>query len=277
MIIWLASYPKSGNTLLRSILATYFFSNDGVFNFKHLYKIGQFPSLIHFERLGLDISDSDQIYKNIIKAQELINSNSKDLKFFKTHSALAKINDNDFTDFKNTLGAIYVVRDPRNVVTSFAHHYQVDIDEATRCLMNEKFWNYKNEKVPKTFLSSWSQNYNSWKNLKEKTYFIKYEDLIKNKKAVIIKVFNFFNSLGIKIELDMIKLNKIIKSTEFEKMKDLENKESFRESIIDKETGKKRPFFNLGPQNDWKKILGEYNKEKIEKAFEKEMLELGYL
>ena len=277
MIIWLASYPKSGNTLLRSILATYFFSNDGVFNFKHLYKIGQFPSLIHFERLGLDISDGDQIYKNIIKAQELINSNSKDLKFFKTHSALAKINDNDFTDFKNTLGAIYVVRDPRNVVTSFAHHYQVDIDEATRCLMNEKFWNYKNEKVPKTFLSSWSQNYNSWKNLKEKTYFIKYEDLIKNKKAVIIKVFNFFNSLGIKIKLDMIKLNKIIKSTEFEKMKDLENKESFRESIIDKETGKKRPFFNLGPQNDWKKILGEYNKEKIEKAFEKEMLELGYL
>lgn len=277
MIIWLASYPKSGNTLLRSILATYFFSNDGVFNFKHLYKIGQFPSLIHFERLGLDTSDNDQIYENIIKAQELINGNSKDLKFFKTHSAFAKINNNDFTDLKNTLGAIYIVRDPRNVVTSFAHHYQVDIDEATKCLMNEKFWNYKNEKVPKTFLSSWSQNYNSWKNLNEKALFVKYEDLIKNKKTVLIKVFNFFKSLGVKIELDMIKLNKIIKSTEFEKMKDMESKESFRESIIDKETGKKRPFFNLGPQNDWKKILGKYNKEKIEKAFEKEMLELGYL
>ena len=277
MIIWLASYPKSGNTLLRSIIATYFFSNDGVFNFNHLYKIGQFPSLIHFERLGLDTSDSNKIYENIVKAQELINSNSKDLKFFKTHSALAKINDNDFTDLKNTLGAIYIVRDPRNVVTSFAHHYQVDIDEATKCITNEKFWNYKNEKVPKTFLSSWSQNYNSWKNLNEKTHFIKYEDLIKNKKTVLIKVFNFFNSLGVKIELDMVKLNKIIKTTEFEKMKDMEGKESFRESIIDKETGKKRPFFNLGPQNDWKKILGELNKEKIEKAFEKEMLELGYL
>ena len=191
MIIWLASYPKSGNTLLRSIIATYFFSNDGVFNFNHLYKIGQFPSLIHFERLGLDTSDSNKIYENIIKAQELINSNSKDLKFFKTHSALAKIKDNDFTDLKNTLGAIYIVRDSRNVVTSFAHHYQVDIDEATKCITNEKFWNYKNEKVPKTFLSSWSQNYNSWKNLNEKTHFIKYEDLIKNKKTVLIKVFNF--------------------------------------------------------------------------------------
>ena len=277
MIIWLASYPKSGNTLLRSILATYFFSEDGIFNFNHLYKIGQFPSLIHFENLGIDTSDSDQIYSNIIKAQELINNNSKQLKFFKTHSALAKINNNNFTDSKNTLGAIYVIRDPRNVVTSFAHHYQIDSDEATKCLLNEKFWNYKNEKVPKTFLSSWKQNYNSWKQFNDKTLFIKYEDLIKNKKTVLIRVFKFFESLGAKIELDMVKLNKVIKSTEFEKMKDMETKETFRESIVDKETGKKRPFFNLGPKNDWKKILSDENREKIEKAFREEMLELGYL
>ena len=277
MILWLASYPKSGNTLLRSILATYFFSEDGIFNFHHLYKIGQFPSLIHFENLGIDTSDSDQIYSNIIKAQELINNSSNQLKFFKTHSALAKINNNNFTDFKNTLGAIYVIRDPRNVVTSFAHHYQIDSDEATKCLLNEKFWNYKNEKVPKTFLSSWKQNYNSWKQLNDKTLFIKYEDLIKNKKTVLIRVFKFFESLGAKLELDMVKLNKVIKSTEFEKMKDMETKETFRESIVDKKTGKKRPFFNLGPKNDWKKILSDENREKIEKAFKEEMIELGYL
>ena len=277
MIIWLASYPKSGNTLLRSILATYFFSVDGEFNFNHLYKIGQFPSLVHFENLGINTSDVDQIYSNILKAQELINSKSKELKFFKTHSALAKINNNNFTDLKNTLGAIYIIRDPRNVVTSFAHHYQIDSDEATKCLLNEKFWNYKNEKVPKTFLSSWKQNYNSWKQLNDKTFFIKYEDLIKNKKTVLIKVFKFFESLGAKLELDMVKLNKIIKSTEFEKMKDMETKVVFRESMIDKETGKKRPFFNLGPKNDWKKILSDKNREKIETAFKEEMLELGYL
>ena len=43
MIIWLASYPKSGNTLLRSILASYFFSKDGLLKFEDLYKITQFP------------------------------------------------------------------------------------------------------------------------------------------------------------------------------------------------------------------------------------------
>jgi hypothetical protein len=277
MIIWLASYPKSGNTLLRGILATYFFSKDGNFDFKYLYKIGQFPSLIHFENLGINLSDNDQIYSNIIKAQELINNKSKQLKFFKTHSALAKINNNNFTDFNNSLGGIYIVRDPRNVVTSFAHHYQIDIDEATNALINEKFWNYKNDKVPKTFLSSWSTNYNSWKQFNDKILFIKYEDLIKNKKRVLIKVFKFFGDLGAKIDLDIIKLNKIIKTTEFQKMKDLEAKQVFRESMIDNETGKKRPFFNLGPKNDWKKILSDENREKIEKAFKEEMLELGYL
>ena len=277
MIIWLASYPKSGNTLLRGILATYFFSKDGNFDFKYLYKIGQFPSLIHFENLGIDLSDNDQIYSNIIKAQELINNKSKQLNFFKTHSALAKINNNNFTDFNNSLGAIYIVRDPRNVVTSFAHHYQIDIDEATNALINEKFWNYKNDKVPKTFLSSWSTNYNSWKQFNDKILFIKYEDLIKNKKKILIKIFKFFENLGVKIDLDIIKLNKIIKTTEFQKMKDLEVKQVFRESMTDNETGKKRPFFNLGPKNDWRKILSDENREKIEKAFKDEMLELGYL
>ena len=77
MIIWLASYPKSGNTLLRGMLATYFFSKDGNFDFNYLYKIGQFPSLIHFKNLGIDVFDDDLIYSNLIKAQELINNNSK--------------------------------------------------------------------------------------------------------------------------------------------------------------------------------------------------------
>ena len=60
-------------------------------------------------------------------------------------------------------------------------------------------------------------------------------------------------------------------------MKDLEVKQVFRESMTDNETGKKRPFFNLGPKNDWRKILSDENREKIEKAFKDEMLELGYL
>ena len=49
MIIWLASYPKSGNTWLRSLLASYFYSKDGSFDFDLLKNIGQFPHFNYFE------------------------------------------------------------------------------------------------------------------------------------------------------------------------------------------------------------------------------------
>ena len=75
--------------------------------------------------------------------------------------------------------------------------------------------------------------------------------------------------------LDMVKLNKAIKSTDFDKMKNLEKKDTFYESVIDENTGKRKPFFNLGPSNDWRKILDDKNRERIEKNFEKVMLELG--
>ena len=45
MIIWISSYPKSGNTYIRSFLASYYYSNDGKFNFDQLLKIHQFPNM----------------------------------------------------------------------------------------------------------------------------------------------------------------------------------------------------------------------------------------
>ena len=69
MIIWIASYPKSGNTLLRSILGTYFFSDDGNFDFKYIYQIGQFPQLDYFKKVGVDITNNEEIFKNYIIAQ----------------------------------------------------------------------------------------------------------------------------------------------------------------------------------------------------------------
>ena len=279
MIIWLASYPKSGNTLLRSILSTYFYSQDGVLQFENLNKISQFPQTHHFLPLGIDIENDKEVFKNFINAQNLINEEKGKLKFFKTHSSLCKIHDCNFTDLKNTLGVIYIVRDPRNVVTSFANHYSLNIDEATETILDESRFMEKTFKNCKVFLGSWSSNYNSWKNLKKpkKYLLINYEDLITKNKSVILKIFKFFDTLGFKSEIDMIKLNKAIKTTDFDNMKTKEEKETFQEALIDDKTGKRKIFFNLGPKNDWRRYLDEKNKEKIETNFYNEMKELGYL
>ena len=278
MIIWIASYPKSGNTLLRSLLASYFFSNDGNFEFNHLNHIKQFPATEHFRKMGIDLSNENEVFQNFIEAQKLINKENKKIKFIKTHSSLCKINNCNFTDLKNTLGAIYIVRDPRNVVTSFAHHYNLNVEQATDTLIDETRWLIKTEKMYKTFLGSWNVNYNSWKQLNERFMLVKYEDLVNKKKTTLIKIFKFIQTLNNEeLKIDMVKVNKVIKSTEFYKMKTLEQKQIFTESSIESDTGKRKAFFNLGLKNDWKKILDDKNRKKIETSFKKEMSELGYL
>ena len=87
MFVWLASYPKSGNTMVRSLLATYFFSNDGIFNFDLIKNIKQFPNIKLFENYGVNINDDDEIIKNYIKVQRTF-CNERAVQFLKTHSYL---------------------------------------------------------------------------------------------------------------------------------------------------------------------------------------------
>ena len=283
MFVWLASYPKSGNTLLRSMLAAYFFSEDGVYNFDLNKNIRQFPSSKLFERMGIDITNEKEVIKNYIKAQESINQKEK-LQFLKTHSYLFNIDNIPFTNLNNTLGVIYIVRDPRNVVTSYAHHSGISLEHAARSMI--ELYKYKGDLTSRNseratlYMGTWSGNYNSWKSLKDpgRYLLIKYEDLINNKDLTFRKVIKFLCMLkGVKFKLDQVKFRNVIESTEFKKMQKLEQEEGFREAKIDSKTGEKIPFFNLGAKNDWKKILNPEIKKKIELNLKKEMKELGYL
>ena len=283
MFVWLASYPKSGNTLVRSMLATYFFSKDGIFNFDLIKNIKQFPHVPLFESLGFDIRNEKELIKNYIKAQESINQKNL-VQFLKTHSYLFNIEGNGFTDLNNTLGSIYIVRDPRNVVTSLATFLDMSITQATNHLIHSSHiggieTSNKNDAM-KTYTGTWSGNFNSWKSFKSngKYLLIKYEDLIADKEECLKKILKFIHKLNnINFEIDETKIKNVIESTSFENMKNLEKEKGFMEARTKKKTAEKIPFFNLGPKNDWKKFLDLEIIKKIEKAFKKEMKELGYL
>ena len=146
MFIWLPSYPKSGNTLVRAMLSSYFFSKNGIFEFNHLKNINQFPHVRLFERLGIDIENEKEVLKNYINVQSSINKKNE-IQFLKTHSYLFNIDNNPFTDIKNSLGAIYIVRDPRNVVTSYAHHYNISIEESLKRMTQSNMKSKTTEKL----------------------------------------------------------------------------------------------------------------------------------
>ena len=285
MFVWLASYPKSGNTMVRSLLATYFFSNDGIFNFDLIKNIKQFPNIKLFENSGVNIKDEDEIIKNYIKVQDTF-CDKHAVQFLKTHSYLFNFyNKYSFTDLNNSIGAIYIVRDPRNIVSSFAKFANISAEAATNQMTSKIFIggdvNSKNiADRTKVWTGTWAQNFNSWKSFKhQKRYLlIKYEDLIEDTEKIFLKILEFVHKLdNSKLKINDNKFKNTIKTVSFKNMQDLEKKIGFSESKIDRKSGKKIPFFNLGPENDWKKYLDLNLRKKIEIAFEKEMVELGYL
>ena len=281
MIVWLASYPKSGNTLVRSMLSAYLFSKDGNFNFDLLKNIRKFPDFGVFKNLGVDITDENEVVKNYIYVQKEINKrDGNSVRFLKTHAALNDINGHKFTDLKNTLGAIYIVRDPRKIVLSYANHSQITLNESLnrlielRTLGGEK--DEQNQSV--THVGSWSSNYQSWKEFKKikKYLLIKYEDLVSDPEKALISILEFTHKLSnAKFMLDETKLKNVLNSTTFENLQNLEKKNSFPEAIRGSD-GKLITFFKYGEKNTGKNLPKEIN-SKIEQVLSSEMKELGYL
>ena len=278
MIIWLASYPKSGNTWVRAFLSSILYTKQGINDFSTLYKIQQFPRKEHFENLVDNFQDPKKICENWKNAQDRINLDNK-IKLLKTHHVLCKIDNFEFTDNSNSLGVIYIVRDPRTVLLSIKHHFGMkDFDESRNFIINENIWlginkseKYKNRanKVP-TLISSWRVNYLSWKNKIQNSLIVRYEDLLSNPQTEFFKITKFMEKL-MNRKFEEEKINNAIKSTSFQALQKLEERGLFTEQ------GQGAKFFNSGPNSDWKSQLDKNIVDEINLKFKNEMVELGYL
>ena len=282
MIIWIASYPKSGNTWMRSFLVSLMLKNDAKFKLNDLENIKQFPSKSQYTQYGIniDFNNFQEVSKYWIQVQKKINFDNK-VRFFKTHNALCKIGNNFFTDKENTLGVIYIVRDPRNIITSLKNHYHHTNLEESKIFMFDKSKGIKNATgdgkiILPQILGSWKSHYNSWKNLNKNYLLIKYENLLYAPQEEFRKVVDYLNKvIGLRFEDEQI--TRAINLSSFENLKTLEKNEGFAESVKNLKTGERKKFFFLGPKNNWQKLLNTKTAHLIEEEFKNEMKELGYL
>ena len=286
MIIWLASYPKSGNTWIRFYIISLLMGKKTDLNLNHLRAILAYPHSTQFEGLISDFFDLEEIAKNWIVSQKKANSD-KNLRFFKTHNMLGKYKGYAFTDVENTLGTIHIVRDPRNVITSVKNHYSLsNYDEATKFIFKEnqilslserqKNLYLKSKKFPLTqFVGSWKTHYLSWKNMKKNYLLVRYEDLMENPKNEFTKITDFIGNL-LKLKFTEDQIDNAINLSSFDRLEKMEKVYGFTESTIDNE-GNRNKFFYLGPKNNWREILDAKISENIEQEFQQEMKELDYL
>ena len=283
MIIWLASYPKSGNTYVRAFLSAYYFSENGQFDFSQISNIEQFPHEKFFKQKVHSIGEASSQWMPI---QREINKDKK-IRFFKTHSFLGNYQGNEFTSPETTLGAVYIVRDPRNVLTSLKNHYSFDDDKALKMITDKtrSLMSNNGSHASLTFISSWAENYLSWlRNNQFRRLFVKYEDLITDKYETFRDIIVFTNTLMNRVEgINKSKLQKAIETTNFNILKKKEVGEIFDGSESSFKNWRKfhsenkNLFFNLGPDNNWKKILKTKISNEIEINFENEMKKLRYL
>ena len=274
MIIWLASYPKSGNTWVRLFLSSLLHPKSEL-DINNI-QINQFPNKKHYTNILDDFNDIKKIVKNCLNAQYFINLDNK-VKILKTHSANWVSGNNVFTNSENTLGVIHIVRDPRNIITSIKNHFgKNSYDEALDFIKDEKKFigskdNEEEFDIP-TLISSWDNHYKSWVKFKKNNLLIKYEDILHDPNKEFFKIIKFLNCIT-NFKFKDENIEKSILECNFENLKKQEEQKGF----VEASKNKSKKFFNLGPKNNWNDILKKDIKEKIETIFKNEMKNLNYL
>lgn len=259
MIVWIASYPKSGNTFLRILLSNYLYQDNLSGNsFSAMDKIPLFPNLFLYNPLINNLGftkenlrdNSNLIYQYSIYLQKTNFKN--DIQILKTHSSCFKKNDYLFTDSSITACAIYLIRDPRNLVGSYADNMNASVDSIYKEMKMNFVQKQKDESdwYPISHFGTWRYNFESWKNasLNFPVKIVRYEDLVTKTNEVFLDIIMFLSKF-IKIKINPKKISKIVEENTFEKIQSNEKKGLFKEMH---NITKGNTFFQKGISRSWK-------------------------
>jgi len=274
-IVWLASYPKSGNTWFRSFISV--LQKNKEFNINKLETDGIFSGKTILE----DTLDVDTDYLSLSEMEEFrkvafsyISENGKKIYYYKIHDAFT-FSEKDglpLVPIKPSKLAIYIIRNPLDVALSLANHINSTVDKAIEGYLTSEagsFGKKSNAGGAQLFqpLLSWSTHVESW--LKYPTFpvhFIRYEDM-KNLSFETFK--GAVNAIGLDVTDQQIQ--EAIEATAFEKLKKQEDEGGFKEKMVQNTT-----FFFKGEAGRWKKELTEQQIKKIREANEPMMRHFGY-
>lgn len=223
-IVWLASYPKSGNTWFRSFL--YALLTDVSVDINRLNEICSNFSYKGFFRKMTDFSP-DYFYDSEIKCllpevYQQYALDRPDISYFKIHDAFTfNLLGEPIVPEQVTMGAIYLIRNPLDVSISLARHYDFSIDESIEMMNNHHYViaEQKNNLNVKTqfqqLLKSWRLHVESWTRLPNfPVAVVRYEDMLDKPLETFSRALNL---LDLKFTNEQI--NKAIEASSFFKLK----------------------------------------------------------
>lgn len=274
-IIWLASYPKSGNTWTRTFLHNLInvMSGDDAsaqdINRMNTMSTWEIAAPMYEKLLGRPVKECSREKIAAVRhtVQQQMADNADGLAFVKTHHALVMDRKLPTINFDVTAGAIYIVRNPLDVAVSFSHHMGSSIDTAISQMATEGLETPVAEKVVYEVYGSWSQHVESWTRKPHRTiYVMRYEDMLASPEETFGRL-----ARHLLLTPDQTQLQQAIDLSSFEKLQDQEREKGFAEKPKAAEQ-----FFRSGTQGQWKDDLTAEQIERITATHGKQMKRFGY-
>lgn len=276
-IIWLASYPKSGNTWLRMLLYHTTRIMNGVplegndlhqIDRSSLYEARAVSLFEEFLGQPVAVSSVQEIIEVRPKVQAEIARRSNRPISIKTHAALVNLMDTPVINTAVTCGAIYIVRNPLDIVLSLSDHLGYTIDETITVLCQPNYYSGGDAETVYEHWGSWSENVESWTNRQsELIYTLRYEDLLANP----IKGFRSATD-HLQINPTPTQLAQAVELSDFSRLGAIEKENDFRERSPYAER-----FFRVGRANQWPDKLTPEQIGRVVAANHVQMSRCGYI
>ncbi len=244
-IIWVGSFPKSGNTWVRAFLGNYFQPTGKNLTINELSSITTsdvrqdwFDKAAGKPFMGVDFDDWIMVRAKVVA---MIAQSSPGNRFVKTHSKIDRVGQIDLIPPQVTAAAIYIIRNPFDVAISFARHSSISIDQSIDRLSDPLNMSKGDSGIIEV-LGRWDDHVQSWAKAPGLPYHLmRYEDMVDNPKIAYKALLKF-----LQVPADYTSLQRALKETSFSAMQKQESKQGFKEKPPGMDS-----FFSTGTYGGW--------------------------
>jgi hypothetical protein len=274
-IVWLASYPKSGNTWLRAFLANLVANRadplrpDEIRDYTDSEtRADRFSELAGRPNTELTIGEISALRPGV---QALIAQRAQGTRLVMTHNFCGTFDGYPVFNWEVTAGAVYVLRNPLDVVVSMTHHFGLTLDEAIDRLGDDRVASINDEVAVSHVIGSWSSHVEGWADAAGrapgKVIVLRYEDLLEKPAKHFAKAAKLIG-LG----QDKARIERAVKHTSFQTLSSLEQKHGFVEAVDEKTR-----FFFKGRANQWRETLSREQVQRIVDTHREQMQRFKYV
>lgn len=283
-IVWLASYPKSGNTWLRLLLGNLLGKSvpndekgdeEGDDGNGFAPVAGITSNRVLFDRqLALDTHEltDDEIDSMRPDVYRRLAAASDDLQFIKAHDCYSHSADGTpIFPADCSRAAIYLVRHPFDVAVSYAHHQgNLAFEKVAEGMCRpDNFIGGRERDQLRQMMLDWSAHYRSWQRQGAiPVKIVRYEDMRRDTETVLADIARF---VGIDESDCAVSVAEAVEAARFERLQELEAAKGFRER-----PAKSQRFFRSGRSGEGRETLSPETQAMLAQYHAEVMQELGY-